>query len=100
MVGDRDRTGAGRFSRRQVLAAGLGGAGLAAVGTAGCAAPSANRGSAGPGGGAVALAVNGLARPLGVDPDDLFFSWRLDDPTRGVRQHAYQLTVAAVTVNW
>jgi len=41
-----------------------------------------------------ALTVNGLTEALGVDPDDLFFAFRLTDARRGARQSAYRIVVA------
>src|SRR6202453_5422998 len=39
------------------------------------------------------LTVNGLTDPVGVDPDDCNFAWRLGSPGRGALQLAYRITV-------
>jgi alpha-L-rhamnosidase len=41
-----------------------------------------------------ALTVNGLVAPVGIDPDDVYFAWQLDDARRGARQSAYQVVVS------
>lgn len=43
------------------------------------------------------LTVNGSFEPLGVDPDDVAFAWKLTDSRRGARQTAYRLKVATVS---
>ncbi len=40
------------------------------------------------------LTVNGIADPLGVDPDACFFAWTLHSSDRGARQRGYRLTVS------
>jgi alpha-L-rhamnosidase len=40
--------------------------------------------------------VNGMSNAIGVDPDQLFFAWKLVDPRRGARQSAYRLQVVQV----
>jgi len=40
-----------------------------------------------------ALAVNQISTAVGVDPDDLSFSWVVSDPRRGALQSAYRLVV-------
>jgi alpha-L-rhamnosidase len=39
------------------------------------------------------LTVNGVAGPVGVDPDDVNFAWELDDQRRGARQDGYRIVV-------
>jgi len=41
-----------------------------------------------------ALSVNGLSRPVGVDPDDVELAWRLADGGGDVRQSGYRIIVA------
>jgi alpha-L-rhamnosidase len=43
------------------------------------------------------LKVNGLYPATGVDPDALYFSWKLRDRRRGARQAAYRILVARAT---
>lgn len=42
----------------------------------------------------VALAVDGLRAPIGIDPGDVRFSWQLGEVGRGVRQTAYRVVVS------
>jgi alpha-L-rhamnosidase len=46
------------------------------------------------GAGPLALRVDELTTPLGIDDPAPRFSWQLQDPTRGAKQTAYQLQVA------
>ncbi len=39
------------------------------------------------------LTVNGVPGPIGVDPDDVNFAWRVADPRRGARQGAWRVAV-------
>jgi alpha-L-rhamnosidase len=39
------------------------------------------------------LTVNGTADPLGVDPDDCNFAWKLSATGRGATQHSYRISV-------
>jgi hypothetical protein len=45
--------------------------------------------------GPVALRVDNLTNPLGIDDPAPLFSWRLRDPAAGARQTAYEVTVAS-----
>ena len=45
-----------------------------------------------------ALRTAGLAAPLGLGVDDVFFSWQLRDPRRGARQQAYRVVVSGPVV--
>ena len=40
------------------------------------------------------LTVNGGVRPIGVDPDQLAFAWRVTDHRQGARQTGYRILVA------
>jgi alpha-L-rhamnosidase len=42
---------------------------------------------------ATGLTVNGVADPVGVDPDACFFAWVLRSSARGARQRGYRITV-------
>jgi alpha-L-rhamnosidase len=42
------------------------------------------------------LTTTGDTSPVGVDPDDVRFAWRLVDGRRGARQSAYRLIVSSV----
>ncbi len=53
--------------------------------------PLTARAAAGP----VALRVDDLAEPLGIDDPAPHFSWQLKDPARGAKQTAYELLVAS-----
>jgi alpha-L-rhamnosidase len=50
-----------------------------------------NASAAGP----LALQVDNLTTPLGIDDPVPRFAWRLEDPARGAKQTAYQLLVAS-----
>jgi alpha-L-rhamnosidase len=95
-----------RIDRRAFLATGIRtGVVLAAGGTAaGIAAADPSRPPAEPAATAdgsddqgprppVGLLTTGSASPVGVDPDDTQFAWRVTDGRRGARQTAYQLVV-------
>ncbi len=41
----------------------------------------------------VGLTVNGAVNPIGVDPDDCSFAWRLRSSARGSRQSAYRIVL-------
>jgi alpha-L-rhamnosidase len=43
-----------------------------------------------------ALTVNGVVDPVGVDPDDCAFAWKLQGPGRKATQGAYRITVRRV----
>ena len=45
--------------------------------------------------GPVALQVDNLTNPLGIDDSTPHFSWQLQDPARGASQSSYQLHVAS-----
>ncbi len=94
------------MSRRQVLGGGLVGAagvvvaGIAVPGAADATdatgAPGAVR-SNGAGAGHYsprALTVDGLASPIGLGLDDVYFAWQLGDTRRAAVQRAYRLTVS------
>ena len=77
-----------RIDRRRFLelsakttAAAAAGALVTAGGTAG-ASPAAVGGPQRP----TTLTTTGDEAPIGVDPDDVLFAWRLDDARRGARQ--------------
>jgi hypothetical protein len=40
------------------------------------------------------LLVNGDVRPVGVDPDQVAFAWRVTDDRHGARQTGYRILVA------
>jgi len=40
------------------------------------------------------LTVNGSVRPVGVDPDQFSFAWRVTDRRQGARQTGYRILVA------
>ncbi len=97
-----------RIDRRTFLAAGIKtGAALAALGAVAdvavdIAAPptaeaegTAGEGSAssGPPGPPAHLTTTGVADPVGVDPDDVQFAWRLGDARRGAVQSGYRIVV-------
>jgi alpha-L-rhamnosidase len=87
-----------RSDRRTFLANGLKtGAVLAVSGVATAgedgAAGAAAAPSAGRPGRPASLRVNGVAAPVGVDPDDVSFAWRVTDPRRGARQGSYRVAV-------
>lgn len=92
-----------RSDRRAFLANSLKtGAAAAVAGVAGSAAgtiagPAAARAGAatpaGRPGRPTGLTVNGVASPIGVDPDDVSFAWRVTDGRRGARQAGYRVVV-------
>ena len=98
------------FSRRQVLAGGLvGAAGVATAGLAGCSEPATKatpvervgplaREAPGPPATPMALSVDGLVSPIGLDPADVQFAWQVGDPRRGALQSAYRLVVSRLSV--
>src|ERR1035437_11035836 len=45
--------------------------------------------------GPVALRVDDLAAPLGIDDPDPYFSWQLKDPAQGAKQTGYEVLVAS-----
>ena len=94
-----------RIDRRTFLATGIKtGAALAVMGvvadevvdalspTAASAAGSgpASGGHPGP---PLGLTTTGVAEPVGVDPDDVLFAWRVADDRRGAVQSGYQIVV-------
>lgn len=86
-----------RSDRRTFLANGVR-AGAAAV--AGAAAPSLGAPAvagadppAGRPGIPTGLKVNGVGEPIGVDPDDVSFAWRVSDGRRGARQGGYRVAL-------
>ncbi len=85
------------LSRRQLLGGGVAGAAGIAVASAlpPAVVETAWASVAGPAGpqAPANLNVGGLAAPLGLAPDDLFFSWTVTDPRRGATQSAYRLVV-------
>ncbi len=88
-----------RIDRRRFLelsakttAAAAAGALVTAGGTAG-ASPAAVGGPQRP----TTLTTTGDEAPIGVDPDDVLFAWRLDDARRGARQRAYRIVVTGPT---
>ncbi len=104
-----------RIDRRTFLATGLKtGAVIAAVGSTGAvaemAAPASAfaEGSGAPGSGGpeapVGTTTIGLAAPVGVDPDEVQFAWKVSDGRRGAVQSAYRIVVSgpgdARTVVW
>jgi alpha-L-rhamnosidase len=88
------------MSRRQVLGGGVAGAGLVAVGTSrpwragDISQEMVATGGDRPPPPAVYLTVSGIAAPIGVGPDDVFFGWQLGDTRRGAFQRAYRLVVS------
>ena len=92
------------LSRRRVLQLGVVTGAAAAVGpglgglTRGEAGPSrtgARPAGAGGGPGApTGLRTSGLLAPVGLGPDDVFFSWHVGDPRRDATQSAHQVVVA------
>lgn len=100
------------LSRRRVLQLGLATGTAAAVGPglAGAARGQADRsrpdargvvqdGGPGP---PTGLRTSDLDAPLGLGPDDVFFSWRVGDSRRGAAQSAYRVVVSGPdgTVAW
>jgi alpha-L-rhamnosidase len=93
------------ISRRQLLGSGLMGAAGLAVGTvtppavagadnrSGTANSSGTADPSGPGA-PQALTTDGLAVPIGLADDDIFFAWQLGDSRRGSRQSAYRILVS------
>ena len=106
MSDDHRRT----LSRRQVLAGGLvGAAGVATAGLAGCSEPATKATAVeragpldpeapGPPGSPMALSVDGLVSPIGLDPADVQFAWQVGDLRRGALQTAYRLVVSRLSV--
>ena len=98
------------LSRRQVLAGGLvGAAGVATAGLAGRSGPASktkpvtravilDREAPGPPESPLALSVDGLVSPIGLDPGDVQFAWQVGDPRRGALQTAYRLVVSRLSV--
>ncbi len=99
------------LSRRQLLGGGLvGAAGLALSGhlpvpeSAGAAARAVagatqkRAATVGRPGRPVGLRVDGLAEPIGLGPEDIFFAWQVGDPRRGARQSGYQIVVSGPEV--
>ncbi len=98
------------LSRRQVLGGGLAGAAglvVAGVGVTGCggdpaaAADATDAVGAGLSGGTSsghksprALTVDGMAAPIGLGLDDIYFAWHLGDDRRGAVQIAYRVVVS------
>jgi alpha-L-rhamnosidase len=87
-----------RSDRRTFLANGLKtGALLAVSGAVATGAADLAADAAQPAGGRpgrpISLWVNGVPEPVGVDPDDVNFSWRVADRRRGARQGAWQVAV-------
>ena len=104
-----------RIDRRTFLATGLKtGAVIAAVGTTEAVAevvapaPAFAQGSATSGSGGpeapVGLTTTGVKAPVGVDPDEVLFAWKISDGRRGAVQSAYRIEVSgpgdARTVVW
>jgi alpha-L-rhamnosidase len=97
----------GEFGRRAFLAGATGAAAtgllIAAIGSAGLDPAGASdlavvrpvRRATTPTGSlqAVGLTVNGETAPVGVDPDDCSFAWRLHAPGRGATQTAYRIVL-------
>jgi len=46
----------------------------------------------------LALSVDGLVSPVGLDPTDVQFAWQVGDARRGAVQSAYRLVVSRLTV--
>src|ERR1700690_2902548 len=90
-----------RFSRRQVLAGGLGAAAAIGVsrsrllGAAEKTLQAASREAGGPDASAAGnvVLVDGLVSPIGLGLSDVVFSWRVPDSGPGARQRAYRITV-------
>ncbi len=95
-----------RIDRRTFLATGIKtGATLAVMGVVGdvvveAAAPvtasAEGNGSTsqGPPGPPTGLSTTGVTDPVGVDPDDVLFAWRVADARRGAVQSAYRIMVS------
>ena len=97
------------LSRRQVLQGGvLGAAGAMTVSREGY--PARARGAMratgvaarsseapGPPQSPVALTVDGLVSPIGLDPADVQFAWQVGDPRRGALQSAYRIVVSRLS---
>ena len=92
-----------RIDRRTFLATGIKtGAALAVIGgatgalvetAAPATATGAGSGSQGSVGAPDHLYAVGVTDPVGVDPDDVQFAWRVVDPRRGAVQSAYRIVV-------
>ncbi len=97
------------LSRRQVLRGGvLGATGAVTLGVTGIPgrAPGATGATTvaarseeapGPPGSPVALSVDGLVSPIGLDPADIQFAWQVGDTRRGARQSAYRIVVSRLS---
>jgi alpha-L-rhamnosidase len=86
------------ISRRQLLGGGLVGAAGAVIAPlvgagAGVGVPASGAAEQQPGAPAE-LRVDGLAAPLGLAADDVFFAWQVHDGRRGARQSAYRIVVS------
>jgi alpha-L-rhamnosidase len=62
------------------------------------AAPATYREAPGPPESPVALNVDGLISPIGLDPVDIQFAWQVADGRRGALQRAYRLVVSRLAV--
>src|SRR5271165_1091273 len=92
MPGDDPGGRAWTLSRRQLLGAGLVGAGGALL-----IDPPASVAAPGGPGRPTNLVVDGLADPIGLDLDDVYFGWHVVDGRRGARQEAYRVVVTQVS---
>ena len=87
-----------RFSRRQVLAGGLGAAAAFGISKSKLLGATARLGGgdvpapAVPGA-PLALTVDGLVSPIGLGLSDVAFAWRVNDLRRGAVQSAYRIVV-------
>lgn len=88
--------GGARFDRRRFLALSTTAATATVVGSLVDASGRAGAAPSSPpaGGRPAGLTTTGDVAPVGVDPDDVRFAWRLTDAARGARQQAYRITVA------
>ncbi len=86
------------LSRRSLLGGGL--VGAVGVIAGGCAPSDGNTAQGSPGGPGrpAGLTVDGLDEPIGLDPSDVFFAWRVSDPRRGASQSAYRIEVEGPVV--
>src|SRR5580700_8929396 len=90
------------FSRRQVLAGGLGAAAAWGISRSALiraadatvrSAPSGRAAAASLGAGAPVVSVDGLVSPIGLGLSDVVFGWRVNDDRRGAVQSAYRIVV-------
>ncbi|MFZ0668567.1 MAG: family 78 glycoside hydrolase catalytic domain [Acidimicrobiales bacterium] len=94
-----------KVDRRSFMVNGLrAGAVVAAVGSVAydewsVTQPAATPAAAKTPGSPVELTTNGDTFPVGVDPDDVSFAWKIYDPTRGARQTGYRVRLTLLSAS-